>query len=455
MKHKVDLTQGNIAIQLTKVALPIMFTSFIQMAYNLTDMFWIGRLGSGAVAAVGSAGFFIWLGMSIMLCTRIGMEVTVAQSAGKNDSVGMQRFILNGITISILIILVYSILIFMFAPRLIHFFNLGTDVNGFNPTAKGIQYLRILSCCMLFAFMSPCFSAIYNGLGKSKLPFYFNSAGLGLNIILDPLLIYGVWIFPRLEVAGAAIATIIAQVTVIFLFILSFRKNFIFMHKLKNFLTLQKDYCFRIIKIGFPPAVQGVLFASIAIVIARIVSEWGAFTIAAQRLGSQIEAISWLTATGFSTAISAFVGQNIGAGKIDRVWQGYKTGIYIMTGVGLFATALLFLLPQQLYSIFVKDPQTIQAGVGYLTIIAYSQLFMCLEMSTAGAFNGLGKSMPPSIVGVSFNLLRIPGAIFLSSLIGISGIWWSISGTSVLKGIVLVVWFIVYFKKGMNKKNLY
>jgi len=251
MKHKVDLTQGNIAIQLTKVALPIMFTSFIQMAYNLTDMFWIGRLGSGAVAAVGSAGFFIWLGMSIMLCTRIGMEVTVAQSAGKNDSVGMQRFILNGITISILIILVYSILIFMFAPRLIHFFNLGTDVNGFNPTAKGIQYLRILSCCMLFAFMSPCFSAIYNGLGKSKLPFYFNSAGLGLNIILDPLLIYGVWIFPRLEVAGAAIATIIAQVTVIFLFILSFRKNFIFMHKLKNFLTLQKDYCFRILKLDF------------------------------------------------------------------------------------------------------------------------------------------------------------------------------------------------------------
>ena len=483
MQNKVDLTKGKIAFQLTRVAFPIMLTSFIQMAYNLTDLFWIGRLGTGAVAAVGSAGFFMWLGMSLILCTKIGMEVMVAQSAGKNDTQALKHFITSGLFLSIILISIYSLSIFIFSKSLIHFFKLGDDVHGFDPTANGITYLRILSGGMIFAFMSPCFSAIYNGLGKSKIPFYYNSVGLGLNMILDPLLIYGFWIFPRLEVKGAAIATVIAQAIVILLFVFSFRKIGISCHserskesvtlyltrilrfftslrmgKLINHTTIStnKDYCVKILKIGVPPACQGVLFASIAIVIARIISDWGAIAIAVQRLGSQIEAISWMTAGGFSTAISAFIGQNYGAGQIKRVWQGFKTAMYIMTGVGLLTTAVLFLFPKELYTIFVKDPETIQQGVIYLRIIAYSQLFMCLEMSTAGAFNGLGKSMPPSLVGVFFNILRIPGAIFLSAIIGLSGIWWSIGGTSILKGIVLLAWFIAFFKsskKWMYKEN--
>ena len=474
MNNKVDLTKGRIAFQLTRVALPIMLTSFIQMAYNLTDLFWIGRLGTGAVAALGSAGFFMWLGMSLILCTKIGLEVTVAQSAGKNDTEAMKHFIKNGLMLSVLLITIYSLFIFIFSRTLIHFFKLGDDVHGFNPTLNGIVYLRILSCGMLFAFMSPCCSAIYNGLGKSKLPFYYNSIGLGLNMLLDPLLIYGFWIFPRMEVRGAAIATVIAQATVILLFALSFRKNF---HYLKNVTTttlchseqaeesrrcfvpqhdkklepiLYKEYCYKILKIGFPPACQCVLFASIAIVIARIISDWGPIAIAVQRLGSQMEAISWMTAGGFSTAISAFVGQNYGAGQMSRVWHGFKTAMYIMTGVGLLTTAVLYFFPEQLYRIFVDDHETIRQGVIYLKIIAYSQLFMCLEMSTAGAFNGLGKSMPPSIVGAFFNFLRIPGAIVLSAMIGLSGIWWSIGGSSILKGIVLLVWFVVYFKKNFH-----
>ena len=498
MNNKVDLTKGKIALQLTRVAIPIMLTSFIQMAYNLTDLFWIGRLGTGAVAAVGSAGFFMWLGMSLILCTKIGLEVTVAQSAGKNDSEALKHFVVNGLLLSIVLISLYSLCIFIFADKLIYFFKLGDDVHGFDPTQNGIIYLRILSCGMLFAFMSPCCSAIYNGLGKSKLPFFYNSVGLGLNMLLDPLLIYGIWIFPRMEIKGAAIATVIAQATVILLFVLSFRKNFSLLKKVTTTAIchserstaichserstaichserstaichserseeswrcfvpqhdkklehiLQKEYYYKILKIGFPPACQGVLFASIAIVIARIISEWGPIPIAVQRLGSQIEAISWMTAGGFSTAISAFVGQNYGAGQMVRVWQGFKKAMYIMCGVGLLTTAVLFLFPEGLYRIFVKDPETIQQGVIYLRIIAYSQLFMCLEMSTAGAFNGLGKSMPPSIVGAFFNILRIPGAIVLSAMIGLSGIWWSIGGSSILKGIVLLVWFVVYFQK--------
>ena len=439
MQYKTDLTTGNIAIKLIKLSLPIMLTSFIQMAYQLTDMFWVGKLGTGAVAAVGSAGFFTWLGMSIAFMAKIGTEVTIAQATGRNDDNDVKNYMINGLLLAIVLAVVYSFVIFIGSKQLIHFFNLGTDVNNYNPTENAIIYLKYISIGMTFLFLHPTFSAIYNGIGKTKLPFYIMASGLACNMILDPLLIFGIGPFPRLEIKGAAIATVIAQALVTSLFIISLNKNFkIFKYKF-NF---RKSFAVNIIKIGLPPSIQSALFACIAIVIARIISNWGTIPIAVQRIGSQIEALSWMTAGGFSTAVSAFVGQNYGAKLYKRIWKGYITAFNIMAITGIAVGFLLYFFPQYLFKVFVNEADTIQAGVVYLKILAFSQVFMCLEIMTAGAFNGLSKSTPPSIVGISFNLLRIPIAILLSGVIGLSGIWWSISGTSILKGIVLVIWFI-------------
>jgi len=446
MLLKVDLTKGNIAFQLTKVSLPIMFTMFVQMAYNITDMFWIGRIGTGAVAAVGSVGFFTWLGMAITLMPKIGLEVYSAQSAGQNDEHRLRNVVINGLGVCVFLAFLYSIISFYFAPSLIHFFHLGDNTDGFDPTTQAIIYFRFISLGFIFAFLNPCFSAIYNGIGKSKWPFYFNSVGLILNMILDPLLIYGNAFFPRLEVKGAAWATIISQCVVAVLFYSSLRKHFPFLKKTSSILRFNKEYSLKIIRIGLPPSLQSMMFAVIAIVIARIISQWGAVSIAVQRIGSQIEAISWMTASGFSTAVSTFVGQNFGAGKITRIRQGFLTATGIMTGVGIINSLVLFLFPEFLYQIFVREPDTIQQGVVYLTIVSFSQLFMCLETATQGAFNGVGNSLPPSIVGIVFNTLRIPASLLLSSTcLGITGIWWTISISSIMKGLILWGWFALYF----------
>ena len=447
MSYKIDLTTGNIALKLTKVSLPIMFTSFIQMAYQLTDMFWVGRLGSGAVAAIGSAGFFGWLGMSIAFMSKIGTEVCIAQSAGRDDQEGVKNYMINGLSLAVVLTLLYACVIYIFAPNLINFFNLGTDVNSYNPTSNAISYLRIISLGMVLTFTHPTFSAIYNGLGKTKLPFYIMSTGLVVNMVLDPFLIFGIGPFPEMGVQGAAVATVIAQIVVTVQFVLSIKKNFDFIKGIKCFLNISKKYYLKIIKIGFPPSIQSALFACIAIVIARIISQWGPIPIAVQRIGSQIEALAWMTAGGFSTALSAFVGQNYGASLIKRVWKGYLTAFSIMSCIGILVSLLLFFFPEFLFKIFVSETDTIQGGIIYLKILAVSQLFMCIEIMTQGAFNGLGKSTPPSIIGITFNLLRIPLAIFLSGLIGLNVIWWSISGTSILKGVILAVWFMWFFRK--------
>jgi putative MATE family efflux protein len=451
MTHTNNLTQGSITKALFKLALPIMGTSFIQMAYNLIDMIWIGRIGSDAVAAVGTAGFFTWLGAAFILIPKIGAEVGVAQSVGRGDMAEAKKYIKHSIQMIMFLAIFYASILIIFRKPLIGFFNLD-DAGIINDA---ITYLVIISCGLIFYFINPVFTAIFNGYGESRTPFLINSVGLITNIILDPLMIFGIGPFPRMGVAGAALATIIAQAVVTVTFLIIAAKRTELFSKLNILKAPDLKHVRGIVKLGLPVALQSGLFAGIAMVIARIIARWGPIPIAVQKVGSQIEAISWMTAAGFQTAMAAFVGQNFGAKKWSRVWQGYKVGMTIMTIIGVFASLLLILLPRQLFSIFIREEETILYGIVYLRILGLSQLFMCIESTSAGAFNGLGKTIPPSIVGIVFNALRIPAALILSStVLDLDGVWWAISMSSVFKGVVLSLWFVIMLKRNPETRGL-
>ena len=203
-----------------------------------------------------------------------------------------------------------------------------------------------------------------------------------------------------------------------------------------------------------PPAIQSGIFASIAMIIAKIIAQWGATPIAVQKVGSQIESISWMTAEGFLTALSAFIGQNYGANKFDRIKEGYKKGMMIVGSIGIFATILLFFFAEPVFKMFIpNDPEALRLGVNYLRILSLSQFFMTIEVGTQGAFNGIGKTMPPAVVAIIFNGLRIPAALILSkTILGLDGVWWSISISSIFKGLLLSLWFISTLKK-MERNN--
>jgi len=209
-----------------------------------------------------------------------------------------------------------------------------------------------------------------------------------------------------------------------------------------------------IIKLGFPAGLQSGLFTIFAMFIARIIAQWGPIPIAVQKIGSQIEAISWLTAGGFQTAMSTLVGQNYGANKWSRVVKSYIAGMFVMSLIGLLATGLLIFASRPLFSLFIDEEETIRHGIVYLQILGLSQLFMCLESTTAGAFNGLGKTIPPSVVGITFNALRIPAALLLSSTsLGLNGVWWAISMSSICKGTVLTIWYIFLLSRNPETKG--
>ncbi|MDZ7543188.1 MATE family efflux transporter, partial [Clostridium perfringens] len=161
---------------------------------------------------------------------------------------------------------------------------------------------------------------------------------------------------------------------------------------LKNKKYIDKTCIYRICKLGIPTALQNCMFAFFAMVIGRVISSWGSVSIAVQKVGSQIEAISWMTAEGFAAALTAFVGQNYGANRWDRILKGYKATMIMAIVVGTFSTILLVFAGERVFSMFIPELEAISQGAVYLKILGYSQLFMCIEITTAGAFSGLGNT---------------------------------------------------------------
>lgn len=438
-----DLTQGSIFRSLWVMAVPLISASFIQMAYSMTDMLWLGHLGSHAVAAAGAAGFFTWLCNAFSFMTKIGAEITVSQSVGAKDYRRAAHYAGQAITLSAIIGLAYACFIFIFAPALIGLFHFDAPISE-----QAITYMRIIAPGLFFQFNNNTFSGLYNGQGDSRTPFRTSAVGLIVNILLDPLLIYGPGPFPALGTAGAAIATVLAQLVVYSIFSHRiFNARFLLgrMHLLNR---LKRDFAQRIILLGLPVSIENALFSMFSLTLATLAARWGAVGVAVQSIGAQIEAISWMTAAGFSTALAAFSGQNYGAGKYDRIRQGYRLTLGIAGSIGLLAGILFFVFNREIFGLFVKEAEAIVAGGDYLKILALSQLFMVTESVTAGAFNGTGHTTPPALTSIVFTGARIPAAYWLTTFpaLGLNGIWWSITFSSILKGTLLPLWYL-YFQR--------
>lgn len=440
MKGINNLTEGNITSQLIKLALPIMATAFIQMAYSLTDMAWVGRLGSEAVAAVGAVGILTWMSTSISLLCKIGSEVTIAQAIGSRNYNDAREYASHNLTISISLSLIWGISLFVFANYIIDVLKLAGDIYS-----NAVNYLQIIAFGMPAIFMAAAFTGIYNASGRSNIPFYISGSGLIINMILDPLFIFAL----NLGTNGAAYATILSQYFVLMLFIIQIRFRDSLLDRFPFIKRLQKQYTLRIFRIGAPVAIFNTLFAFANMYMCRIAAiNGGHIGLMAFTTGGQIEGLTWNTSAGFSTALGTFTAQNYATGNINRVVNAYKKTLGITSIFGILSTILFIFFGSEIFSLFVPEESAYMAGGEFLRIDGYSQLFMMLEIATQGVFYGIGRTIPPAITSICGNYLRIPLAIGLTAIgMGISGVWWAVSISSILKGISLFVWLVIIRKK--------
>lgn len=442
MSRVVDLTNGNITEKLFKLAMPLMGSSLLTMAYNLTDLFWVGTINTEAVAAVGICGLFWWLVQSLTLISQVGLAVTVSQNFGRKNISAIHRFINAGVKLNSVIALTFSLTTFFFYKELLAFFKI---VNP-NTLEYSYTYLRTVSIGFLFLFMNPILSVILNATGNSKATFKINLFGVVVNMILDPIFIY----FLNLDVFGAALATTISQILVFLVHLIIGKKY--------NYLYMEVDYREKcnfkfiqtILKLGLPPALQSAMHCFITMYLNKMINTFGYAPVAAQSIGSQIESLSWMTASGFSTANATFIGQNYGAEKHERANKAYWTSLRIMFFVGLFSNAVLFFGRYPIIKLFLHEAEAIEYGAMYLLVLSFSQMFMCIEIVNEGAFSGISMTLPPSIIGIGGNILRIPLSYLLIPYFGINGIWLAISISSILKGTISFSWFNLFKRRRLR-----
>ena len=445
-----NLTKGPILKTLIRLAIPIMASSFLGTLYNITDMAWIGLLGAKAVAGVGVGGMFTWLSNGLASLSRMGGQVQVAQYIGREERQKAHGYAQAAVQMAVILGLLFAIVVVIFIKPLVGFFQL----EDAEALAAAFSYTRIACGLIVFSFVVLTLTGIYTAQGDSKTPFIANLIGLVLNMVLDPVLILGPGPFPKLGVTGAAIATVSAQFIVMSILVLGIvvQKKENVLRGIHLFSRIPAEYLKGICKIGIPTAVQGMVYCMISMVLTRMVSGFGAEAVATQRVGGQIESISWNTADGFASALNAFVGQNYGAGKMDRVKKGYRASLWTVGIWGALIMLAFVFLPGPISSIFFHEPTAIAISIGYLIIVGFSEPFLCVELMTVGALSGLGKTHLCSVISILLTSARIPLAILLAATsLELLGIWWALTLTSMIKGVVFVCAFYWVMKKLTEK----
>jgi len=453
-----DLTKGKIFGPLVRLALPIAGVQVMHMAYNLNDMFWLGRLCIDALAASGIAGLFLWLSVGFMLIGRVGAEVGVSQSRGRGDAGAAYRFSRAALCLSAVLGILYGSFIFFLREPLIGFF----EIQEAHVAADTIAYMAIMAFGIPASYIAAAIDGTFVASGNSRTPFLIGGSGLALNMVLTP-----VFVFPlQMGVVGAAVTSVICQYIVLIVRLVaikrfksrpfevySFRANLSF----SNIYTqLRTGEAFQILKLTWPICLEHTLFPLLTMVTTRFEVSFGAFAASISRVGTQVESLSWLVGAGFGAALTAFVGQNFGAGKMERISQSFRYAAFFLTAWGVIVTAIMWFGGNAIFAVFmprhVCDLQMRSTFMAHIRILAASQIFANLEFVASNAFRGRGQTVPPSVINIASNVIMVPLAYALSrTTLGLLGIWVARSFTTGLRGVCA---FLCYLRMHSKRSEI-
>jgi putative MATE family efflux protein len=434
-----DLTQGSIPRHVLALAIPALFSMFAIVLNNMIDTGLVGHLGAAQVAAVGSAGFMIWMIFSIMDAFSVGTVAIISRHYGAGELDTASEKAMHIMKFAFFFSLGLAVVGVIFAGNLYGLLHLAPDVER-----MGRVYLRIIFLAVPVLFLAEVGGAIFRAVGDTTTPMIIMITAVGSNIVLDICLIYGVWFFPRLETMGAAIATSIAH-TISFLlglwFVFRGKLPFRIIPRLSG--KIDWGVIRKMISIGLPTSLASINFSITYLFMTRVMSSFGTSAVAAIPVGNRSESISYMTCFGFYIAASAMVGQNLGAKQPERASRAAWTTLGLITAITFIYGLIFFSIPERITSVLTNDPEVIKISGQYLRIIAFSQVFMGLEFVLEGAFAGAGNTLPPMIVSIPGTLIRIPLAYFLAITLGLgpAGIFWAITASTIAKGIAIFIWF--------------
>lgn len=450
MKRKNKYTEGRIFNSLFSLAVPIILANILQTAYQLIDTFWLGRLGAYAVAAVSISFPLLFLVLSLGSGLTLAGTVLVSQYKGAQNQQMVDFNSSQTISLIFGISLFLSVISYFSAEPLMRLIGAGPEI-----LAPSVSYFKVSSLGFVFLFMFFSFQSLMRGIGNVMLPVYIILFTVFLNLILDPLFIYGYGPIPGYGVAGAAVASIITQAlsAVIGLYILYKGRSGIKINPKEmfpHFVTLKK-----IVKLGVPASIEQSTRALGMTMMVVLVTGFGSEVVAAYGIGARILSFIVIPALGLAIATTSLVGQNIGAIKIKRAEKvahmSSQIAFFGLTGMGL----VMFFFAKPLTAFFIpNDPEVIEDASLFIKIMAPSFGLLGVQQVLNGVFNGAGFTKASMLISIlNLWIIRFPLAYLLShkTLIGYEGIWWSFPISNAVAAIVA----FLYFNQGYWKLRIF
>jgi len=418
------------------------------LLFEIIDMFWVGRTSSAGIAALAVASYLIWALRSLANVAAGGSIALISRSAGARKWDRLAHWFWRGAILALLLSSCFALLGFITLNGVLRFMELEGEVFSLAAAYLGIFYLS-LPLVFLFVF----FDAIFRSLGDAFTPAAITATALGLNILLDPFLIFGWLGLPSLGVPGAALATAISQGAGLVLFVWQLQRQRLSLGRPDLVAGEACADLLQIVKIGAPLAITGTLFSLIYVFITRIVAQFGTAHIAAMGIGQRWEGLAYFACIAASTAVATLVGQNLGAGRIDRAREAARLATRYLLGFTFLVSLAFIFAGDLLAALLTNDQAVVQATGQYLRIIGFFEVAMALELGLEGAFLGSGDTWPPFFISVPLTAARVPLAWLLAVEMGmgVDGVWLVIGITTLLKGALMGLWF---WRGGWTKSKL-
>src|SRR5690349_21959823 len=428
-----SLTVGPLRPVILKLATPAVAMMACHFCFNLIDAIWVGHLiGPAARAAVSTAGFYVWVLLSLGEMVEVGLIAVAARRHGEGRPDAAARAVGAAVLYALVAGAVVSAVGYVLTDELFRFMTVPPDV-----AILGHRYLLawLLGGPLVFGFFA--IEATFRASGDTRTPFLLLMASVLLSVGLDPLLIAGLGPFPRLGVEGAALASVMVRGGGFLIGIgIALRRGLIHLEA-PDWRAVPT-----VLRVGAPLSIAGVLLSVVYMWLTRYTSRFGTAALAALGVGHKVEGIGFIAISGFALSASALVGQNLGARQEARARQAVRLTVGYCLAVTVVTAVAFLAIPRTLVGLFTTDPAVITDGSLYLRVIAAAQIGQTFEIILEGALAGAGYTLWPQITSTALTLLRVPLAAWWSGLVGVIGIWLALSITAVSRGIAMTAFWL-------------
>jgi len=427
------LTVGPLRPVILRLAAPAVAMMACHFCFNLIDSIWVGRLiGPAALAAVSTAGFYVWVLLSLGEMVEVGLIAVAARRHGEGDPERAARAAAAAVGYALIAGTVVSLTGLALTDWLFRVMTVPPEV-----ARLGHAYLStwLLGGPLVFGFFAV--EATFRASGDTRTPFLILAASVVLSIGLDPLLIAGVGPFPRLGVEGAATASVMVRGGGFLIGLIIAVRRGLLRVRAPDWRVIPT-----IVRVGAPLSLAGVLLSVIYMWLTRFTSRFGTPALAALGVGHKVEGLGFIAISGFALSASALVGQNLGAGQEDRARQAARLTVgYCLMATAVTAVAFLS-IPRVLVGLFTSDAAVIADGALYLRVIAFAQIGQTFELILEGALAGAGYTFWPQVTSTTLTALRVPLSAWWSQSMGLLGIWLALSLTAIARGVAMTIFWV-------------